>query len=77
MVVLGGGGGGGREGGGGKTCRVKAGSQYDASPTFRFVPLHRQFVNIWRLVKRNETKRNAARADGGIDLDSIPASATV
>ena len=43
-----------------------------SSVTYCHLSSHRQFVNIRRLVKRNET-----RADGGIDLDSIPASATV
>ena len=56
---------------------VKAGSQYDASPTFRFVPLPIVTSSICEHPASRETERNETRADDGIDLDSIPASATV
>ena len=46
------------------------------SVSSRHLSSHRQFVNTQH-VKWNEAKRNETWADGGIDLDSIPTSATV
>ena len=62
---------------GGWPVNVKAGSQYDASPAFRFVSSPIVTSSICEHPASRETERNEMQAGGRIDLDSISVSATV